>query len=98
MSDKPKQSREAAIVCSHVAVNGLPILQAIRDEPTMPEDSGWQFLCEKEDHENADAPKVWLICEVLDYEPSLANFVELPPGSIVTRKTATSDWEVGARS
>ena len=50
--------RRAAIVCKHVALDGLPIQRAVRDEPTTPADSGWQFLCANRDPENPDEAKV----------------------------------------
>jgi hypothetical protein len=91
-----KQDRRAAIVCSHVATEHHPILRALRDEPTMPEDSGWQFLCSSSiNHEDDDmgTAKVWLICEVLKYESSLTEFINFPPGTILTRKDIVSLWE-----
>jgi len=87
------QDRRAAILCSHVAIGQRPILRAVRDEPTMPADSGWQFLCGSKDHEHEDAGKVWAIYEVLDYEPSLAQFIDCPPGTVLTRRDPMSAWE-----
>jgi hypothetical protein len=89
--------RRAAIVCSHVATEHLPILRAVRDEPTMPADSGWQFLCGLIEHENSDSPKVWGMFEVLDYEPSLIRFANYPPGTVLTRKDTASDWEISTK-
>ncbi len=86
--------RRAAIVCRHVAEEHLPILRAVRDEPTMEEDSGWQFLCGSNHSENPEMAKVWLICEVLDREPSLSAFIDRPLGTILTRKDSASDWEL----
>ena len=92
------QDRRAAILCSHVAVDNLPILRAVRDEPIMPEDSGWQFRCATvEDKDDPDMAKVWLICEVLEYDPSLAAFIERPPGTVLTRKDSMSEWEVSLK-
>lgn len=87
------QDRRAAIVCSHVAVGHLPILRAVRDEPMMPADSGWQFLCGIADHDDSDLGKVWAVFEVLDYEPSLAPFIGCPSGTVLTRKLLTGAWE-----
>ena len=47
--------------------------------------------------EDPDEAKVWLIDEVLNYEPSLAEFIGEPPGSILTRKDAGSNWEVARK-
>jgi hypothetical protein len=86
--------RRAAIVCKHIALDGLPILRAVLDEPTMPEDSGWQFLCDRVESENQDEAKVWLIHEVLKLEPSLRPFIESQPETVLTRKHSNSNWEV----
>ncbi len=87
-------NRLAAIICTHVVIEQLLILHAERDELTIPEDSGWQFLCGLSDHDNPGVAKVWLINEVLEYEPSLSPFIEMPPGTVLTRKDAASKWEV----
>jgi hypothetical protein len=64
----------------------------------MPEDSGWQFLCgTKQDSDDPTTAKVWLICEVLDYEPSLAAFMERPPGTVLTRVNGRSEWEIAKK-
>jgi hypothetical protein len=88
------QDRRAAIVCSHVADERVPILRAVRDEPAIPEDSGWQFLCGSVHTQDPAAAKVWLICEVLQFETSLSDFIGRPPGTILTRKDAASAWEL----
>lgn len=88
----------AAIVCGHVATERLPILRAVRDAPIVPEDSGWQFLCGSVEDEDPGAAKIWLVCEVLDYEPSLAPFIDYPPGTELTRRNQTSGWEVSVKS
>lgn len=87
------QDRRAAIVCSHVAEGRLPILRAVRDEPTMPEDSGWQFLCGADHLQDGEEAKVWLICEVLQHEPTLSPFIGRSPGTKLTRKDAASNWK-----
>ena len=89
--------RRAAIVCSHVAANKLPILLAIKDEPTMPADSGWQFLCGPRDHEDADSPKVWAIFEVLACDPSLTEFIECAPGTVLSRNDTATKWKIQCR-
>ncbi len=86
------QDKRAAIVCAHVAINKHPILRAVRDEPEMPEDSGWQFLCNSNLDEDPDMAKVWLVCEVLEFEPSLSEFIGSPPGTVLTRKSYASEW------
>jgi hypothetical protein len=89
-----EQDRRAAIICSHVATEHCSILRAVRDKPTMPEDSGWQFLCDRGKDEISAKSRVWLVCEVLDYDRSLVPFIEYPPGTILTRQDQASEWKV----
>jgi hypothetical protein len=92
MEDK-SMYQSAAIVCSEVANNQKPILYAERSEPEDEADSGWQFLCgiSTEDWSNA---KVWAIHEVLEREPSLEPFVQLPTGTVLSRKSPTDEWQL----
>jgi len=82
----------AAIVCSHVAREGLPIMYAQRGAPIRPEDSGWQFLC-NEGVEHTDAA-VWSVSEVLEHEPTLLGLLEGPPGTQVVRERRERAWKV----
>lgn len=82
----------AAVICSHIAAGQLPILLAVRDEPISDEDSGWQFLCNLHEDEDDDRAQVWSINEVVEYEPSLSQFVEYPVGTKLYRQNAESDW------
>jgi hypothetical protein len=95
MKNQQNGDRRAAIVCSHIAENNLPILRAVRDEPEMDEDSGWQFLCGVSGEEDPEKARVWLVCEVIDNEPSLADYMELPPGTVVTRANSGESWKIG---
>jgi hypothetical protein len=84
----------AGIVCSHVAIDQKPILRAVRDEPTEPVDSGWQFLCGLVNHDETDSARVWAVCEILDYEPSLRQYMSYPVGTVLIRDDAASGWRV----
>jgi len=64
----------------------------------MPEDSGWQFLCDTGEDEDSERARVWLVCEVTDYEPSLLPFIGFPPGTVLRRRSREADWEVGRKS
>ena len=83
----------AAIVCAHVAKSNLPILLAAKDEPTTPEDSGWQFLCNLSESENMEDAQVWSLGEVLELEPSLTVFMDCPAGTEMIRDSQTSAWK-----
>lgn len=82
-----------AILCGHVA-NGAPILLCSREEGVRDEDSGWQFVCNHAPEEDPASAKIWLLREVIDKEPSLLDYLLLPPGSVVSRETPTSPWKI----
>ncbi len=84
----------AAIVCSHIAKENLPVLRAVRDEPIESTDSGWQFTCGINEHEDPDTGLVWLVEEVLDFDQSLRPFIEMPVGTVLTRSDVESSWTV----
>ncbi len=84
--------RQAAIVCDEIALQRVPILYAERSEPDDQEDSGWQFLCGQ--NHGALSAKVWAVQEVLDYDRSLIPQIELPPGTILSRKSVADSWQV----
>jgi len=86
---------KAIIICDHIAVKGLPILLAIRTEPTCNEDSGWQILCNSGQLEKEENAQIWKLIELLDYEPSLAPYITLPPGTVLRRGSETATWAVG---
>jgi hypothetical protein len=82
----------AAFVCSHIAKENLPINIGLRTTPEIPEDSGWQFLCDTVDEEtNAE---IWAIKEVIEYDPSLLPFLSLPYGCQIKRNENTNEWIV----
>ena len=87
----------AALVCREVAIDRAPILYAERCAPEHPADGGWQFLCGGL-HEEGCLPQLWALGEVLEYEPSLALFVELPTGTILERSDASTGWVVLRRA
>jgi len=94
--NKTEQTNDsgAAIICSHVVKLGYPILRADRDEPTVPEDTGWQFLCNSADFGEESEAEVWALSEVLEFEPSLAEFADCPPGTTIIRHSQDSPWLV----
>jgi len=80
-----------AIVCSHVATQGCPILYAERTEAIDEADSGWQFLCYTGvDEEDA---KIWSVNEIIELEPSLKDFMNRPVGTTLFRKDGNSPWQ-----
>jgi hypothetical protein len=83
----------AAIVCSHIAAEGLPILLAIRDEPIEEVDSGWQFLCNSGQDEDEEEAQIWALSEVCEHTPSLKNILESQVKGKFYRKNEKSSWK-----
>lgn len=88
----------AAIVCGDVATSQFPILRAERDEPIVPEDTGWQFTCNRVDSEDPQEAQVWSLGEVIDLEPTLAAFMACPAGTAIERYDQKSAWKIVAGS
>jgi hypothetical protein len=93
MVDYSETDQRAVILCAHVASRSLPILYARRDEPDEPADSGWQFLCYSGVDEDPDKAKVWLVDELLELDPSLAPYMDSPPGTRLFRRNPSEPWE-----
>jgi hypothetical protein len=66
----------------------------MRDEPVDASDSGWQFVCHAASEEDPEAASVWAINEVIEMEPSIKDYLELPPGTILVRADEHSDWTI----
>lgn len=87
------ENKLAAILCSHVVDDRLPILFATRTEPENDADSGWQFLCNTGVEEKWQDAKVGSIDEVLQLEPSLQAYIELPAGTTLIRENDSTEWQ-----
>jgi hypothetical protein len=81
-----------AIICEHIAYSERPILRATRDLPLQPEDSGWQFLCGAEGHQDSDAA-VWLLEEVAALDLSLLPILDAEPGVSFDRSAIDQPWQ-----
>jgi hypothetical protein len=89
-------SSGAVIVCSHVAVQKLPILYARRDGPIHDVDSGWQVLCNSGELEDEAQAQVWSIDDVVEYEPTLKPWMSNPAPILIIRKSTKDPWKRGA--
>lgn len=89
---------KAAFVCKHVAAGGMPILYAVRDAPIDESDSGWQFLCGVYDHDPPAQPQMWALKNVVKDDFVLTQFVELPAGTVLTRRTQYGPWSARGRT
>ncbi len=88
-----KLAAMAAILCPHVVDDRKPILFATRSEPENEADSGWQFLCNTGAEENWQDAKVGSIAEVLQLEPTLAEYIEMPAGTTLVRESIDKQWQ-----
>jgi hypothetical protein len=82
------------IVCGHIAEERAPVLRGERSVPEEDADSGWQFLCGARD-EDWKRARVWSLGEILEFEPSLASYVDMPPTFVVSRPAPGASWKVG---
>src|SRR5690349_20681796 len=77
----------AALVCRHVAEDGLPIRVACRDEPVHESDTGWQFHCDVHDHGADSDAVVCSIRELVDLDPSVLPILDHPPKTAFRRES-----------
>lgn len=84
----------AAIVSRMVASRQRPILYGHRDESLEDDDSGWQFTAGGHDDMDEGGIAIWSIDEVIELEPSILPFLNLPPGTQIARRTETQAWRV----
>jgi hypothetical protein len=85
-------SRGAVFVCNHVAKLNYPILRAIRDEPEFPEDTGWQFLCNR--HKSETRPLIWALEELVARDPNLDGYLDCAPGAEIFRPDEANPWTI----
>jgi|GraSoiStandDraft_28_1057319.scaffolds.fasta_scaffold1436173_1 hypothetical protein len=83
---------KGAIVCEHVALCSATVRRAVRSEPVAVEDSGWQFLCGEVEMENEENAAIWSVQEVVDYEPSLAAWIDSGIGTVLERSKNCETW------
>jgi hypothetical protein len=81
-----------AIVSRLVALGSRAIMIAERSESVDSADSGWQFLASGELELDPSQAQIWAVSEVLDVEPSLAPYLEMPVGTKLTRTSTSRDW------
>ncbi len=94
MSEATQSLQLGAIVCGHIARDGLPILCAYRAEKQDPADSGWQFLCYSGQDELMEDAQIWALKDVVEKEPSLSEFMNVTVGTRLVRSDASSPWSV----
>ena len=90
---KTRDSSGAAILCPHVAHEGLPILYAERSEPVDAADSGWQFLCDSGRPEDPSKAQIWSLAEVVAKDASLQTILGAPAGTRMHRRDHGAPWQ-----
>jgi len=84
----------ACIASDRITVEGLPVRFMYRQQPTHPEDSGWNFFSGiDEDDEYMNNPDNFAIYDVntiANYDPTILPFVDSPVGSVFER--AEEKW------
>lgn len=85
-------AESAAVVCTHVADGGLPILVARRDDPVDEVDTGWQFHCDVHDHSGDADAIVWAVGKVVEHDPSILPLLDNPPKTAFRRESPDQDW------
>ena len=86
-------SRSGAIICKHVARQGLPILHAQRDGPVRDLDTGWQFTCDVHNHQGAADGEVWRVHHVIERDLSIAEIIDNPPRPAFNRSGDCAPWK-----
>lgn len=83
----------AAIISEEVATGHSPLLFARRDEPVEQQDSGWQFRGNPI-LEISGKAQVWMLKEVLDFEPSLEKYIHSAVGMTIVRDNTDAPWKL----
>lgn len=83
----------AVIVCQHIDQDGVQICRGSRSEKIASEDSGWQFSCGKYKAEDESKASVWSINEILDFDPSLKNWIDSDIGTTIMRHPGETNWQ-----
>jgi hypothetical protein len=84
--------RSAAIICKQVSYPERPILHATRDFPVEPADSGWQFVCGVENHDDFGGGQTWTLEEVTALDPTLRAILDAEPKISFERRTVDTPW------
>jgi hypothetical protein len=77
------------IASDRITVEGFPVRFMYREQPTRPDDSGWNFFSGiNEDDEymnNPDNFAVYDVNTIANYDPTILPFVDSPVGSVFER-------------
>ena len=80
------------VVCSHVAVDGLPVREVFHEH-----DGEWQFLCGGDDHVDASTARVACWQCMMEQDATLPRLIEdMATGTWASRPKAGRPWQISA--
>jgi len=88
-------ANQKALVSKMAFDEGALLLFAYREKADRPEDSGWRFFTGNEDDEYTANSENIRLCNVgwlLDFEPTLDQFIREPEGAAFERDTKDEPW------
>jgi hypothetical protein len=85
---------KGAILSKSVAAEHKPILFAERSHALDETDSGWQFLGAEDEDMAPEEAQVWAVSEVIEHEPTLSKYIDMPAGTRLTRASSSTAWRV----
>ena len=95
-SDDNQKAHPKSIIfaCLHIRRDNQPIRRCIRVEPDDDGESGWQMFCGDFEDENQFGGELWAFDEAVLVDPTVAQFIDGPVGTLAWRETAASPWNV----
>jgi hypothetical protein len=79
------------IATDRIVIDGCPVGYMVRGAPINEQDSGWQFFAGDEDEQyisEIDHHDVYDVNTIVNYDPSILSFLDLPVGSALGRDEA----------
>jgi len=84
---------KGAIISRSISLDGGVICFAERSEPLEEADSGWYFAGHENEALDSSGAQIWSISEVLECEPTLSVFINMPAGTRLIRSSKNDKWE-----
>lgn len=86
--------KKGAVLSKSVAQGKKPILFAERSEAVDDSDSGWQFLAGQGEFLTPQDAQIWAIDEVIEHDPSIAKYVNMPFGTKLVKGPDQQNWHI----
>jgi len=91
-----KKTRLHLSMTAHVSascVSGKPLLEAVREEPILPNESGWRFYTDSSQWEDSANAETWTLYQVLNRSPEFAEWLDAPAGTALWRLSPKNKWQ-----